>query len=503
MDVLNTYINNMEYFAAYGETIRDMDKFFSNEYVKGAIKEIHGNEINVFIKDMITKVAQQGQHSGMKAKVINGMNNTFILSRLALSPVITIKQLTSLFTYANDIGPLNWLKYAPKNKTEQLKVWKEVTENSIYMKDRYSKSIMRAIETYTDSKMKEFVPRPTKDFLVNFMMYTTKIGDKGAIILGGLPNYSYYKANAIKKGKTEEEAIQIAIIKFERDTKRTQQSADLQDKDYLQTGEPITRAMNMFLTTPKQYLRKEIIAIRELYRKLAAWDSKAGKGTVGQNLRTFATYHFFMPVLFQYVAMGLPGILRGFRDDDDEDLLRAAVIGNLNALFIIGELVQTAGDAFTDKPWAGSQAKTVGLIQIANGITRDFIKASNYKDPEKKAKAYRDAYFELTTLTGLPMPTIAKFFDGYSKLDSEPDVGKMILRLLNYSNYQIEGPQKKGSSKKKKKEQTEAQMKKTLKLHNEEEYNKRYGPGTQSYKREQKMKERKKEIKERTRARRR
>ena len=446
MDLLNTYINDMEYFAAYGETIRDMDKFFSNEYVKSAIKEIHGSEINTFIKDMITKVAQQGQHSGMKAKVINGMNNVFILSRLALSPVITLKQLTSTFTYANDIGPLNWLKYAAKNKTEQLKVWKEVTENSVYMKDRNSTSIMRAIETYTDAKMKEFVPRPTKDFLINFMMYTTKIGDRGAIMLGGLPNYSYYKANAIKDGKTEEEAIQIAIRKFERDTKRTQQSGDLQDKDYLQTGEPITRAMNMFLTTPKQYLRKEIIATRELYRKLAAWDRKAGKGTVAQNLRTFGMYHIFMPVLFQYVAMGLPGILRGFRDDDDEDLLRAAVIGNLNALFIIGELVQTAGDALTNKPWAGSQAKTVGLIQIANGITRDFIKAANYKDPEKKAKAYRDAYFELSTLTGLPMPTIAKFFDGYSKLDSEPEIGKMIMRLLNYSNYQIEGPNKKSSS---------------------------------------------------------
>ena len=444
MDVLNTYINDMEYFAAYGEAIRDMDKFFSNEYVKGAIGDIHGNEIYTFVKDMIQKVASQGQQTGIRAKIINGMNNVFLLSRLALSPVITIKQLTSTFTYSNDIGPLNWLKYAAKNKTQQLKVWKEVTENSVYMKDRNNQSIMRAIETYTDAKMKEFVPRPTKDFLINFMMYTTKIGDRGAIMLGGLPNYSYYKANAIKDGKTEEEAIQIAIRKFERDTKRTQQSADLQDKDYLQTGDPITRAMNMFLTTPKQYLRKEIIATRNLYR---AMSGQAYKGTVAQNVRTFLMYHVFMPVLFQYVSMGLPGILRGFRDDDEEDLLRAGVIGNLNALFIIGEVVQTAADAFTDKPWAGSQAKTVGLIQIANGIARDFMKAGKYKDEEKKAKAYRDAYLELSTLTGLPMPTIAKFFDNYSKMGDEADLDKMIMRLLNYSNYQIEGPNKKGSGK--------------------------------------------------------
>jgi hypothetical protein len=173
---------------------------------------------------------------------------------------------------------------------------------------------------------------------------------------------------------------------------------------------------------------------------------QAYKGTIAQNVRTFMMYHIFMPTLFQYVAMGLPGILRGWRDDDDEDLLRAGVIGNLNALFIIGEVVQTAADAFTDKPWAGSQAKTVGIIQIANGIAKDFMKAGKYKDEEKKAKAYRDAYLELATLTGLPMPTIAKFFDNYSKMGDEAELGKMIMRLLNYSNYQIEGPNKKGSS---------------------------------------------------------
>jgi hypothetical protein len=54
-DVLNTYINDMEYFAAYGETIRDMDKFFSNKYVKSAIIDIHGQEVYTFVDDMIKK----------------------------------------------------------------------------------------------------------------------------------------------------------------------------------------------------------------------------------------------------------------------------------------------------------------------------------------------------------------------------------------------------------------------------------------------------------------
>jgi len=46
-------------------------------------------------------------------------------------------------------------------------------------------------------------------------------------------------------------------------------------------------------------------------------------------------YHFAMPMLFQYVAMGLPGILRDRREGDEEDLARAAIIGNLNAFLLI------------------------------------------------------------------------------------------------------------------------------------------------------------------------
>jgi len=441
-DVLNTYINDMEYFAAYGETIRDMDKFFSNKYVKSAIIDIHGQEVYTFVDDMIKKIASRGmQNSGFRAKTINALNDVFILSRLALSPVIAIKQLTSTFTYANDIGYVNWIKYAAKNKTQQLKVWKEISENSVYIQDRYKNSITKAIETYSDTKMKSFLPEKSYqqgwNWFVDFAMYTTKLGDKGAIYLGGSPNYSYYKDQALKQGKTEKEAIDIAIRKFERDTKRTQQSSDLQDKDYLQTGDPITRALNMFLTTPKQYLRNEIIAVRNLYRAISG---KAYKGTVGQNVRTFVTYHFFMPLLFQYVSMGLPGILRGFRDDDDEDLLRAAIIGNLNGLFILGEVVNTIGDLFTGKPWIGTQTKSLGILQIVNSLARKFNKAVNYNDKNKRDKAFLDAYLELATLTGIPAPTIKKFFDNYSKLNTTDDPGEIILRLLNYSDYQISGP---------------------------------------------------------------
>ena len=450
MDVLNTYLNQMEYFAAYGEVVRDMSKLFNNKYISDAITKIHGKDVYKYTLAIIDKIASRGTSDSRGNTIVNAMNNVFILSRLAISPVIMIKQLTSFITYANDIGPLNYLKYAAKNKVEMLKVYKEIRDNSVYMKDRQRTSIMRAIETYSDANMKKFVPTGTKDWIVNFAMWTTKFGDRSAIFLGGMPNYSYYKAQFKKKnpGATEQEAIDYAVKLFERDTKRTQQSGDLQDKDYYQTKDPLYRGLNMFLTTPKQYLRKEIVAIRNLNRKLSQFDRKAGKGTVAQNLRTFFMYHVIMPVFFQYVSMGLPGILRDERDDDKLDLLRAAMIGNLNALFIVGDLFQMAGDLFTGKPWAGSNVKTVGLLSIAGSLTEKFAYAAKLKDPAKKAEAYQKAYLELATFTGVPAPTIAKFVENYGNIGKDGDIGKDILRLLNFSKYQIEGPGKGGRPKK-------------------------------------------------------
>lgn len=450
-DALFTYLYDMEYFAAYAEAVRDINKLFTNEYIKKAIEDVHGKYTMSLITTAIQKLANKGTRTGLTAKWINGMNNVFITSRLGLNPVVMIKQLTSFVTYANDIGFANWAKYAFTNMSELKKLYKEVRDNSVYMQDRKFDGIMRAIESYADStELKSFLPSQTKDFMNNFLLFTTKFGDRAAIYLGGLPNYSYYKAEFKKKNPnaSEQEAIDYAVIKFERDTKRTQQSGDLQDKDLFQTSDPITRGLNMFLTTPKQYLRKEIQSSRSLWRKLKAWDKSAGKGTVTENIRTMFTYHVMMPVFFQWVAMGLPGALRDWRDDDEEDLLRAAIVGNLNAFFILGEMVNMAGDFFTGKPWAGN-VKSAGVLNQASILTQSAVRASKIKDPEKAAVAWRKFQLELVSLTGLPASNVGKMSANIQKLvEGGLDPGEAILRILNFSEYQIEGKKKKKPSKK-------------------------------------------------------
>ena len=457
-DALITYTKDMEYFAAYAETVRDINKIFDNPYIKSAIKEIHGDFTFKLIDDMIKKVAAKGRNDSKVAWLLNTMNTAFIFARLGLSPVIMIKQLTSIPTYAIDIGAGNWIKFAAKNKSEQAKVWKEVRDNSVYMQDRRNNSILRQIESYSESSKSEFLPEQTGIWIEDFLMWTTKFGDRMAIMLGGLPNYSYYKSEFKKKNPnaTEQQAIDYAIIKFERDTKRTQQSSDLQDKDYLQTSD--LRAFNMFMTTPKQYLRKEIRNVRNLKRKLTAMDRKAGKGTFTQNASSLLMYHSVMPMLFQFITNGLPGLLSDWDDEDSSDMLRAAMLGNLNAIIIGGEILASIADSIQGKPWA-NEVTSIPIFEIFNDLKTKVFNVVEAKTKEKREKATYELIQSIATTVGIPANQVKRALNNYPKLTESKDFGEFILRLLNYSDYQISGPAKKNTKKKKQSKMTQREMK--------------------------------------------
>ena len=53
-----------------------------------------------------------------------------------------------------------------------------------------------------------------------------------------------------------------------------------------------------------------------------------------------------------------------------------------------------------------------------------------------------DFWMEAATITGTPAPTLNKFFKNYSNLGTDGSVEKDILRLLNFSEYVIDGKKK-------------------------------------------------------------
>tara|TARA_R110002012_G_scaffold199936_1_gene368878 strand:- start:80 stop:2128 length:2049 start_codon:yes stop_codon:yes gene_type:complete len=461
MNALVTYSQDMQWFANVGPTIRDINKLFTNPLMRKAITNAKGEVTMDMIDHAIKNIANRGLQTERGNDFVNSMNNLFATTRLGISPNIAIKQLTSIPTYALDIGAGNYLYYAAKNKTEFLKVFNEIRENSVYLQDRLSTDIRQSIEAYSAKGLDGSDPasgvftKGAGSFFVNLMMGFVKAGDITAIYLGGMPNYSYYKAEFMRENPqaTPQEAIDYAVRKFESDTKSTQQSMDVTDKDYFQTSSPFNRALNMFKTSPKQYLRKEMSGLRNMRRGFRDKNLKQFAG----GLNKFLMYHVMMPVGFQFVAAGMG--LAGWDEEDNKDIARAAILGNFNSLFLVGDILQGLSNTLAGRTY-GKDVGTLPVFDAFGEINEQYLKWNRLKDPEKK----EEAFIRMTTRIGelalagrIPLYNITRFYKNIEKAASASDTQEAILRLLNYSDYVIEGNERDTQSAPKTREERDAE----------------------------------------------
>lgn len=458
MNMLLSYVNDMNYFASMGEVINDMSKLFKNNDIKSQIVFNFGQTPYNSIMDMITKLGNRGVSNDKSMSWVNQITTSFVIGKLAINPTIFIKQLTSAPAYASFIGFRNWTKLSTMSIGNYISLWKEISQNSIYIQDRYGESILRTLESYSPGAVQSVVPSNVAGRYIDIMMYLVKQGDKGAIMVGGVPNYVFYK-NKFKQDNpqaTEQEAIDYAVRMFERDTKMTQQSSDLQDRDEFQTGAWYARGLNMFQTSIKQYFRQELMAAINIYRK-AMSGSKEGKGTYKENARRLLVYHSLLPIAFQYVAAGAPGILAPWDDEDGLDLMRAGVLGNLNAMFILGEIVTYFGDSWTGKPWTGQSSGGIPILEATAKFFQELQKADKYnvepfdkngkprkpeaitKSKDAQQELYKKAISDLANSFGIPTRQIKRLIENSEKIISgEVSPEEFILYALQFSEYVVE-----------------------------------------------------------------
>lgn len=442
---LNMYINEMEFFASYAESVRDISKMIGNPDIKDGIIATTGKEAYVVLKTQFDKIMNRNSAKGSDIKILNTLSNAFVKAKLGLSPVIFLKQTTSALAFADYIGYRNWSKNMLS--LDLSKQWRELYENSVYLQDRYEVSdIAKVLEDYTSKDQTSFLSGVQSDKLNNFLMYMIKQGDKMGV-MGSIPNYKYYKELYMSRGMTESDAIALAVKKTERQIKTTQQSNDIQDKDLLQTSGSLMRMLNLFLSSPRALMRKEIISIRNLYRKMRGQESK---GSTYENLRTFFTYHVVIPSFFQFVSLGFPGLLRDWRDDDSEDMAWAMLLGNINAVFAFGDIAVAVKDTITNKPWAGNM-RNLPMFQNIEDIFDSYSKFMKAKTDETRAKYMTKLFVQIAEpASGIPINNIMKFGSNYSKLATGDvdNFGEALLRFFNYSDYVIEGPKESKSTSK-------------------------------------------------------
>lgn len=459
--VLTSYLGDMEYFRAYGESIRDIDKVFKNKAVRESIKKTAGEDVLKLIDDNLKLVGTRGMSSGegMKQTMLDTTSARFARAKLMANPSQLFKQATSLFAFANRIGFDNWAKYTAKAAPEMPSLWKEFIENAPRIDKRYNpKELTAIIGTYKPGRTSELMPKDKNgkpilrkagevyDAALDVMMWPVIQGDKFSAMAGAMGNYLYYKEMFAKNNPkaTDAEVIKYAADKVSTEIEQTLGSADIIDKDYFQnSGNSLYRAFSVLQNAPKAMIRQIVPAYNGLFKKITAMDKSAGAGTLKQNLETIFLYQFLVPMMFQYAVLGFPGLLREWRDEDEEEMGMAGLLGPFTALFFVGDVLSAARDLVFDKPWA-TEPRTAPLWDVLSDGTKAAKKIMDAETEEEMAEALGDLAYSASDLAGLGLKNISRWITNIAEVvDDGIDSGESVLRLFNYSDYTIDGPEEK------------------------------------------------------------
>jgi hypothetical protein len=459
--VLDSYISDMEYFRAYGLTIRDVDRMFKNEAVQASIKKVAGEDVLKLIQDYIKIVGTNGMSVGtpMKQSLLDSVDSRLGISYMAGALNQLIKQLTSAFLFAPRIGINNWLMYTAKAAPQLGGVWNEFIDNAPRIVKRYNPKEMAKILGGYDSKRSKQLAKnggvtdnmrvlkviDTTGQALDALMWPVTQGDKHSAMVGAMGNYLYYKDMYMQKNPnaTQDEVIKFAADKVSTEIEQVLGSSSRIDKDSFQnSGNALFRALSFLSNSPKAMIRNIIPAYTGLFKKVASFDKTAGSGTLKQNLETVLMVQVFVPVLFKWAAIALPGLWREWRDEDDEELGAAAILGPFEALLIVGPLLTFIKDQVLDKPWA-DDVPTIPIYDLVEDLARQVNKIVNAETDEDLEDGLLNISYIIAGGFGIPAKNIDRMIRNIEEvLDGNEDPGEALLRLFNYSDYTIEGPKK-------------------------------------------------------------
>ena len=429
---LNQYINKQNHYMGYMDKLRDINAVLCDTHIKEVIAGIWGNKANARISDEISNFANNGNDKldGFMAS-INRVRARYAKSVLALKPALMIKQLTSFPAYweHTDIKDFaSGLADFFKNPKEAI----ETLGNTTLMQTR-GVDIIRDFDQLSKTKLLKDMQKSVKDIKSvkdlyqaikwdDFLMWNIKMGDRGAIYMGGWALYKSELKKNLAKGMTEADAKAKALETFERVTDETQQSGRLSQQSFMQNNQ-FWRMFTMFTSSQNQYLRKEINAIRGL---------ATGRMDKKQAAKTLFIYHVLLPVLFQVVS-------DGFKFDKDNDI-RAAVLGSLNGWFILNKVLENIYNMiFTEDNLRKARMSVRDLVPFWGSGEDLFNQIVKYRNDDI-------SFFDLVggvikpagELTGLPLKYIKDVATNAGEYAYYGEYFKELLLWLGWSPYVLD-----------------------------------------------------------------
>jgi carbon monoxide dehydrogenase subunit G len=352
-EVFSDYLRRGMHYKHFQEPIDRMKSIFSNPQIKRAMKAKYGTEmiskmIDKHIADIATDVG-----AGDKLPWLTNIKNKFVTANLGANLLLFPKQMTSITAFG--VG----LKTPAESAMFQRLLWESLATKegwdayrelagSEFMVNRakgqsYNRDLTNA-QRFTQDLYKAGRLKP--DSIRDWLLIMTKLGDRLAILGGGVPFYRTKLASYKKEGLSPEAAKQKAYEDFVKFAKLTQQSGFTEDLGHIQRFGTIGKYATLFQNTPQQYFRVEVAAWRnaKAKQKLAEEGQipKAeARKAVMRSARDIAIYHFMLPMFFRAASQGF---YLG-KDDkganrfiDDPGQLIAALTGSYSYMFILGDL---------------------------------------------------------------------------------------------------------------------------------------------------------------------
>jgi len=413
IEVMQRHILEMEHFKTWAGKIQDLNAIFDGE-TRELIRRKYGSSILKSIDFHIQSFTSGGieKAKGFEAWV-DILRVNFTQSVLSLKGALTVKQIVSFIAYADNVPTADFARGVAEFTANPIAKTKILMDSEL-LRAR-GKGWTR--DTKDAFASQEFSALRATPSFKNMLMFTSRWGDKGAILLGGWSVYSHAK----RQGKSHEEAI----IEFEDATSSAQQSADLDQLSDWQRGGPLAKMFTMFTSSQNQYFRKEVSAIRNLIK---------GRMSPQQAAKRILIYHFMLPMLFQWVS--------DFGKWDEDEQLRAAVLGSFNGIFIVKDMldmiVRLGIKGYKDSDIAIFDSE-LEAFQFAEGVYKamreidpndiwmeDIIEASK----ELLAGAVGPRY-------GLPIKQLFNAAEGLEDL-GEGDTVEGVLKLGGFSPYIVE-----------------------------------------------------------------
>ena len=423
------HVTEMNHYIAFAQVAKDLNNVFKDPSVKAAIIQKHGKEFYDALNEVINNTLTGGSKQAEIFTKLAALRSNISVATIGLNLPSFLKQLTSFPAFMNSMPSKEYLKYQAQFFKDPIKHLKTILQTD-YAKNRMDSSYDRDVAEQI-RRARGLMSGGLKSLSDRFM-FLTRMGDIGAIAMGGWPLYQYTYDQAIAAGKTEAQATRAANLAFSKASDRTQQSSNILQLGGLQQRGFFSKLFTMYMTTPIHYQRTMAVAVMKAFQK----GSKNPKAK-SDAIKSVVIFHVLLPQIFAAMSGGFLGF---WSDDEDKrenfyrGQLRALILGNFNSYFIIGDLLEgLAGSlAGVKHPFQGEIESPVFKKMTEFSVNLGRLIESG--DTDNLARAIITAM----ELSGLPIkPVLRQTSNIVDVAQGERGPVESVFKLLGFSDYAL------------------------------------------------------------------